>query len=365
MSKKYLYALLVCLTISLAIVPQFLRANASTCSYNPEAYQNLDLGSLTQELETTGLIGRIHGAANPSQMYVLSVREPNNFFAHQEFSLISSDRKTQETFSQLNRHDLLCIQGNILPNPSPQQHIAVTSATVLQPWQQPAGYEPYERSQEIPEQLKQQDNFVGKVHAIGEAGKILVVEYQDGVIPLYVRDTQYTKDLYRGDIVRLYYQIQTRPQEPTHLLLDTAVDQPVEVLDAIASWHEQTKTLQGNLVKFPRSPQLKFDVYAMAVTTQGIQRYFTLINFQDMNKFQNIRTKLADLWDANQATSVAGRNMLINPEVQIEATGIINLVSTEQANPQILLESADSVNIANEPQQEIKVSRQMEPIAEK
>ena len=347
MSKKYLYALLVCLAISLAIVPQFLKATASTCSYDPKAYHNLDLDSLSQQLETTGLIGRIHGAATPSKMYVLSVREPNNFFAHREFSLIAGDLETQEVFAQLNRHDSLCVQGSIIPNPSPQKHIAVTSAQVLQPWQQPQGYEPYERSQDIPEQLKQKNSFLGKVHAIGESGKILVVEYQDGVIPLYVSDTQYTKDLYRGDIVRLHYQIQTRPQQPIHLVLDQKVAQPVEVLDAIASWHEQTKTLKGNLVKFPRSPQLKFDVYAMEVETQGIMRYFTLINFQDLAAFEDIRTKLAQLWDENQATSVAGRNMLINPEVQIEATGIINLVSTEQANPQILLESADSVKIAN------------------
>ena len=341
--KKYLYGLLLCLTVALITVPQFLRANAVDCSYNLEAYQNLDLNSLSGELETTGLIGSVHGAANPSGMYVLSVREPNNFFAHREFSLVASDPDTRSTLEQINRHDRLCVQGSIIPNSSPQKHIAVNSVSVLEPWQQPQGYEPYARSSDIPQQLQQQTSFVGKVHAIGEEGKILVVEYQDGVIPLYVQDTQYSKGLYRGDIVKLHYQIQQRPQQPTHLQLDSTVSQPIEVLDAIASWHNQPKTLTGNLVKFPRSPQLKFDVYAMEVETQGIKRYFTLINFEDITAFENIRTKMANLWDANTNTAIAGRNMLINPEVQIEATGTINLVSTEQANPQILLSGADKV----------------------
>jgi hypothetical protein len=35
--------------------------------------------------------------------------------------------------------------------------------------------------------------------------------------------------------------------------------------------------------------------------------------------------------------------MLINPEVTIEATGLISIISSEQANPQILLDSAEQV----------------------
>ena len=343
MSKKYLYALLICLSLIGVIVPKVGNSSSDTCVYHPQAYQGLEMSKLSQELNNTGLIGRIHGAANTSQMYVMSVREPSNFFSHREFSLLSTKQETTDTLKNLNRHDLVCIQGEIIANPSPQKHVALNNVRIIEPWQQPKGFEPYQRQTDLPYELKEQTSLVGKVHAIGEEGKILVVEYQEIVIPIFVSQTQYTEGLYRGDIVKLNYQIQTHPQRPVHLQLDTTVEKPLEVLDVIAAWNNQPKTLTGNLVKFPQSPQLKFDVYAMEIDTQGIKRYFTLINFEDMAKFEKIRQKLAKIWDKNADTARSGRNMLINPMVTIKAEGIVNIISTEQANPQILLDNAGQV----------------------
>lgn len=345
MIKKYLYPLLICLSLVAVIVPKVVNSSLDSCVYHPEAYQGLEMSLLTQELNNTGLIGRIHGAADPSQMYVMSVREPDNFFNHRQFSLIPKDPETANTLAQLNRHDLVCIGGEILANPSPQKHITLNSIKILESWQQPEGFEPYQRQTDIPQELQEQTSFIGKVHAIGDEGKVLVVGYKDIVMPIYVTNTQYTQGLYRGDIVKLAYQIQSQPQRPVHLQLNTTVAKPLEVLDAIATWNGQPKTLTGKLVKFPQSPQLKFDVYAMEVDTQGIKRYFTLINFENMAEFENIRQKLAKIWDENAATAVSGRNMLINPEVTIQAEGIANIISTEQANPQILLDSAENVQI--------------------
>lgn len=329
------------------ILPQIANSNPNSCEYNSEAYQGLDITNLSQELNSTGLIGRIHGAAAQSQMFVMSVREPTNFFSHREFSLIPQDVTTADILKKANRHDLVCIQGDLIANPSPQSHVMVNSAQIIEPWQQPEGFAPYERQTDLPDEITNQTSFIGKVHAIDESGKILVMGYEDIVIPLFVSATEYTEGLYRGDIVRLTYQIQQKPNQPIHLQLDTTVEQPIEVLDAIASWNGQPKTLTGKLVKFPQSPQLKFDVYAMEVDTQNIKRYFTLINFEDMNEFDNIRQKLANIWDKNSENAVSGRNKLINPKVTIEARGIANIVSTEQANPQILLKSAENVYVVN------------------
>ncbi|MEL6911732.1 MAG: hypothetical protein AAFO85_16220 [Cyanobacteria bacterium J06598_4] len=344
MIKKYLYLLLICFSLILATVPRVLSSNGDRCTYHPEAYQGLEIANLSQELTGTGLIGRIHGAAGTSQMFVMAVREPNNFFSHREFSLISSDTSTSNTLNQLNRHDLVCIGGDFLDNRSPQKHIALKSVQVLDQWSQPEGFEPYQRQADIPAELTEQTSIIGKVHAIGAGGKILVMGYQDLVLPIYVTETKYTQNLYRGDIIKLNYQVQTYPNRPLHLQLDSTVEQPIEMIDAIAAGNNQPQTLTGKLVKFPQSPQLKFDVYAMEVDIQGIKRYFTLINFNDMNEFQNIRTKLAQIWDENAATAIAGRNKLINPDVIIEATGLGNIISPEQANPQILLETAEQVN---------------------
>ncbi len=343
MTKKYLYALLICLSLMMVMVPRVFSSTSNTCAYHQEAYEGLKMANLSQELTNTGLIGRIHGAAATSQMFVMSVREPTNFFSHREFSLIPQAPETQNTLNQLHRHDLVCIQGDLITNSSPQKHIALNSIQVIEPWAQPEGFAPYQRQSDIPNELNQQTSLTGKVHAIGADGKILVIGYQDTVIPIFVSATEYTQGLYRGDIVKLTYKIQEHPQRPVHLQLDTTAQQPLEVVDAIATWHEQPQTLTGSLVKFPQSPQLKFDVYAMEVETQGIKRHFTLINFENMAEFQNIRQKLAKIWDKNAATAISGRNMLINPEVTIEATGIGNITSPEQANPQILLENAEQV----------------------
>jgi len=345
MIRKYLYALLICLSLVAVTVPKIANSNPDICAYNPEAYQGLEMTNLSQELNNTGLIGRIHGAAAESKMFVMSVREPTNFFSHREFSLLPKDSETVSFLEPANRHDLVCVRGNMVANPSPQAHIAVSSIQVLEPWQQPKGFAAYERSASLPSEIKEQTSFIGEVHAIGEDGKILVMGYKDLVIPIFVTATEYTQKLYRGDIVKLNYQIQQKPHQPIHLQLDTTVEKPIEVLDAIASWNGQPKTLTGKLVKFPQSPQLKFDVYAMEVDTQNIKRYFTLINFENMAEFDKIRQKLAQVWDDNLETAISGRNKLINPRVTIKAEGIANIVSTEQANPQILLDSAENISV--------------------
>jgi hypothetical protein len=342
MIKKYWY-LIIGLIVAIGFVPKILNATNSVCTYHSEAYRGLELTQLVRELENTGLIGEIHGAVGESQLFVLSVREVDDFFSHREFSLVARDSTTLDTLKQLKRHDRVCIQGKILNNPSPQSHIAVNSIQVIDSWSPSENLPAYSRKARIPAELSQKNNFVGKVHGISANGKILVVEYQDGVIPLFVTAPEYTQNLYRGDIVRLFYQIQPYPSQPTHLQLDTTVEKPLVVLDAIANWHDRSKILTGKLVKFPQSPQLNFDVYGIEVDTQGIKRYFTLVNFDNLDEFTNIRALLAKIWDENRATAVSGRNMLLNPKVTIEARGIVNVVSPAQANPQILLDSTEQI----------------------
>ena len=348
MAKRKIQILLLFVGMLLISVLGIFSSAADSCSYHAQAYQGLDLTKLSHELEHTGLIGRVHGAASPSQLYVMSVREPKNFFNYRHFSVLAKDDSIQEQLSQVKRHDRICIQGEFIPNPSPQKHILVRSLKVLDQWSGLAKYPDYEREADLPSELIDKTSLVGKVHAIGADGRILVIEYKDGVAPIFVQSPDYTKDLFRGDIVRLAYRIQSRPQRPTHLNLDLDAEPPLEVLDKLADWNGQPKSLTGHLVKFPQSPQLNFDVYAMEVETQGVNRYFTLVNFDSLEEFERIRIKLGKIWDDHSDTVISGRNMLINPEVTIEAIGQANVVSPAQANPQILLNSANNVQLKTE-----------------
>ena len=289
-STKRLNILFLCLTIVVVIIvliiPRSFATPAEQCIYHAENYEGLELTQLSQELKSTGLIGRIHGAVGSSKLFVLSVREPDNFFHYRQFSLLPRNKKTLATLNKVHRHDRVCIQGRILSNPSPQKHIAVRSIQVLESWDGLQGFPDYQREANLPSELLDRTNFVGKVHAVGAEGKILVVEYKDGVIPVFVKSPQYTQGLYRGDIVRISYRLQKIPKHPTHLRLNLKAQQPIEVIDAIAEGNGEKKTLTGNLVKFPESPQLQFDVYAIEVKTQGVKRYFTLVNFEDVDEFQ-------------------------------------------------------------------------------
>ena len=325
-----------------------LSANSTqvACDYHPEVYEGLNLESLETELAGTGLIGRIHGAAAINHLYVLSVREPNNFFAHTEFSLIPSSPEIEASLAQLSRHDLVCIQGSAVANPSAQPHAKVASVRVLESYDALDGYSPYEYELNIPEDLEERGSYLGKVHAIADGGHILVTEYQDGVLPIFIPEGLPDPNLFRGDIVRIAYRQQHRPNQPVHLVLDTEATSPLEVVSSIADWHQQTMTLSGTLVKFPRSPQITLDVYAIEVETEGVKRYFTLVNFEDFDVFQTILAKLADIWDSHQDQVVAGRNLLREAGVTVSATGQIGIISPQQANPQILLDSPTDLEVS-------------------
>ena len=104
-------------------------------------------------------------------MYVMSVREPSNFFSHREFSLIPGNQETTSNLSKLHRHDLVCVQGDIIANSSPQKHIALNSLKVIEPQAQPEGYAPYSRQADLPEKLKEQISKYKEV-----AASILIVK---------------------------------------------------------------------------------------------------------------------------------------------------------------------------------------------
>ena len=129
---------------------------AQSCAYHEEAYQNLNLTNLSQELETTGLLGEIHGAVSPSQLYVLSVREPKNFFNFRHFSIIPENNKVQQTLAQVKRHDQVCLTGKLINNPSPQPHLLVQSAKIIESWSGLESYEDYTYQAEIPQELKEE-----------------------------------------------------------------------------------------------------------------------------------------------------------------------------------------------------------------
>jgi hypothetical protein len=90
-----------------------------------------------------------------------------------------------------------------------------------------------------------------------------------------------------------------------------------------------------------------FNVFAVLQELPGnAQRQFTLVNFDDTAKFEAIRNKLQDAWDAAGADSaVSGRNKLISTKVRVRVSGTFNQIDPNQANAQIVLDGPDALEI--------------------
>ena len=242
---------------------------SESCVYHPEAYRGINLSSLGNELETTGLLGEIHGIVPEENIFVLAVRDPDNFFDFQHFSVIPGNKQTQESLKKLGRHDQVCLQGKLIKNPSPQPHIVVKAAFIMESWDGLAGYENYQYQGNIPADLQYKNHAIFKVHFVNSEGKILVVEYKDKILPIFVKNPDLTKDLYRGDLIDISYKTQPWPGHPTHLNLTLNAENPIKFVDRLVERHGQEETLAGKLVKFPKSPQLQFDVFAIEVITEN------------------------------------------------------------------------------------------------
>jgi hypothetical protein len=290
--------------------------------------------------------GEVHGAYPDLELYVFTYRNPENFFEFVEVSLIATNPELATQLASLRRHDRVRISGAVADNRSNQTHVELTSIGVVKKYEASPEVPPYDHRATVPDDLRDKDEALFLVHAVNAGGTVLVVEHEDVVLPVYVRDPALTRDLARNDVVRLRYEIRSRPDRPVHLEL-ADVDRAVEVVDSVMALHGKPASLEGPLVLFPKSPQVPFNVFAVLEELPGnTQRQYTLVNFDDNDKFAAIRKKLQDAWDAaGPGSAVSGRNKLVSTKVRVRATGTYNEVDPNQANAQIVLESADSLDI--------------------
>jgi hypothetical protein len=305
-----------------------------------------DLSRVVEEqLAQGGVEGWIHGAVAEQHEYVLTYRTPGQFFDYLEISLVARDEAVAKQLASFKRHDKVRVKGAYMAhNPSPQKHILVTSIELVKKYESAYEVPGYQYQAKLPDDLLEKDSEIFLVHAIAGNGQILVLQYKDAVLPVFVKDGELTKNLYRGDLVKLRFKIRRRPQEPVHLTIDET--QPVEVLESIKELNGQKTTVEGALVLFPKSPEISFNVFAVRQSLQaGLDRQFTLVNFENPEIFEAVRAKLQKVWDEGGKEYVNGRNKLVSTKIRIRVTGTLNDVDPSQANPQLLLDSADAVQV--------------------
>ena len=306
----------------------------------------VDLTQIENGLKSTGIVGFVHGSVESQGLFVFTYRNPNDFFDSVQMSLVAHDAAIEKTLAQLGRHDKVRIKGAFLKNPSPQKHINLTSLEVVQPYK--PGYEMgrYPHTAKIPEELKGKGHAKFLVHAMAGEGHILVLEFKDSLVPVFARNVNFVKDLYRNDLIELSYLDQDFPEAPTHLKLNESIPQPIKVLESIKAIHGKPGSIEGALVLFPKSPDIIFNVFAVEqLLPAGLRRQFTLINFENPEVFKKMREKLQAAWNRHPRAYFNGRNKLISTAIKVRASGIFNEVDASQANPQVLIQKLDDLQI--------------------
>jgi len=305
-----------------------------------------DFDSLEILLEQGRLPGWIHGAVHDRSLYVFTYRKRNDFFSFGEFPLIAATDDVVKRLAMVRRHDAVMLKGRFKADNAPNHHIQLEDFQVVTPYVSDEIAPPRTPEATIPDDLMGATELVGKVHAVDADGRVFVIEYRDAVIPVYVRVANLTADLYRNDKIHMFFEFAIIPPRPTHLWLDVAAAKPLEVVERLVDLNGKPYTAEGALVRFPKSPEIITDVYALQVTdADHVSREFTLLNIQDPAIFTKIHDKLAAAWSMRTAQAIDGRNKLVNPTIKVKAVGTFNLVAPNQANAQILLDSPDSLTV--------------------
>jgi hypothetical protein len=262
-------------------------------------------------------------------------------------SLVARDDQIAAQLAGFRRHDRVRVKGKFMSNPSGQRHILVSSVEMVKPFAPEIELPPYHRDATLPKDLENKNTERFLVHIANADTGVFVVEYKDAIVPVYVQNSGLLKGLYRGDVVELKFHIQDHPTAPSHLNLNESDAQPLRVVDSIRAKHGTPASLEGALVMFPQSPQIRFNVFAvLEQLPNGLTRQYTLANLDDAATFTKIREKLQSAWDVQSPPDYEnGRNKLVSKKLRVRVNGVINEVDPAQANPQVLVASPDDIRV--------------------
>jgi len=329
--------------------------------YDPTPPFRFSRELLSEKLRDGGLKGWIHGAANSYNTYTFTYRSEDPademaFFKSEQFSLVASNPEVKEALQSLSRHDQVKLHGVILENQSPLVHLKIDRLEVLEKY--PAALKNEYSFDPSPFIEKGSFDVLGQVHAnVGseEFGRALILDWKDILIPIAVPKTlsAETKDLIRGDIIQVSLKVVASPHSTKHFFLDESAKQPLKVVDSMRQCHGQQRTVEGYLVKFDQSPAIRTDIYAIRVEDlNGIARNFTLFpsntdRDEFVRVFRAVSAKAKTAWTESALPALVIRNFSAKKGVLVKANGRINVVSSEQANAQIYLDSQENVTFSD------------------
>lgn len=316
---------------------------------------NIDKERLANELTGAGITGYIHGVVPAFKYVVMNYGET---LSSVQFNLFSYDEDMLDSLMSLKRHDQVRIKGKLIPSRSPVDHIQVEGIEIVKAYDKPVeqiDYSVYKKrleslSESLPAEL------FGKVHSVLADGQALVLDYEDMVLPIFVdrKDQKDAAKLYRNDKIRIKVKTLPKARGPLHLTTDSKDGSAITVVDHMVNCHAKYESISGLLTKFNKSPQINRDVFAVKmIDPNGIERNFTIFPDIDprddvegfMTLFDAVSNKLSAVWEDHIATVSNGRNSRYNKKLRVKVNGKMNVVSKNQANPQIYIKSVDDVEV--------------------
>jgi hypothetical protein len=102
-------------------------------------------------------------------------------------------------------------------------------------------------------------------------------------------------------------------------------------------------------VKFKKSPAINTDVYAVRVVDpNGIGRNYTFFPDSEhgpefMELFNDLKDKAKKAWDGSDEKPKVVRNYWSKDKIKVTVKGRLNIVSLEQANPQVYVKSVEDL----------------------
>lgn len=304
----------------------------------------IDMDAFLKQLRSkTGVEMEIHGIDNKAVRWVATFRG-KDFFDYQHFSIFSTNPKIRKQIQSLNRHDVVRVRGNIQHGERPMPHILISNLKIVKKYDQSTGTYPY--PVELPKDILKLNELTVKVHAVHADGKMLVVDYRETTFPVLVNPTwrATAKALNRGDLIHIRFNIAKKPTWPVHLEISPS-EGSIQVLEHMSALHDQFVEAEGAMVMFPKSPQVRFNVFALQKDIGfGLTREYTLMT-EDSALFATLREQLQAKWDAFKELDAPqnGRNKWIQPQLRLRVKGRLNFISPEQANPQIMLKSLEDL----------------------
>lgn len=305
----------------------------------------IDLQKVIGDLAATGVELEIHGIDSELGRYVGTYRSRTSFFDYQHFALTSEDPVIKAQFKTLKRHDRVMVKGAIPKLKRPLLHIVVTELVQISSGQLP-GPE-HQHGVKLPAELLGLSEITVKVHASDPSGRMLVVDYKESILPIMVPQSHQAlaAKIDRGDLVTIQFLILEDPSWPVHLRVSDSAG-ALTIVEHMSDQHGSAITVEGDLILFLQSPQVKFNVFAVRKELGGgLAREYTIVNFEDPQLFLAIRDKLQAAWDANVETAVDNRNKFAKAGLRVKVSGTMNFVDQSQANPQILVNSLADVEV--------------------